>query len=61
MYFGLPYVVFVLAWERKTNPPAFLPEIVITILNGLVIELYQMERKEFILFTFCRGGCDCLS
>lgn len=26
--------------------PAFSPENLITILNGLVIELYQMERKE---------------
>lgn len=52
MYFGLSHVVFVLAWERKTNPPAFLPEIVITILNGLVIGLYQMEKKELFFLLF---------
>lgn len=47
-YFGLSHVIFILALERKANRPAFSPEI-ISILNGLVIELYQMERKELFL------------
>jgi len=52
MCFGLSHIVFVLAWERKTNPPAFSPEIIITILNVLLIELYQMERKKLFFLLF---------
>lgn len=47
----LSHVVYVLAWEVKTKPPAFSAELIITVLNGLVIELYQRERKEYILST----------
>lgn len=47
----LSHVVYVLAWEVKTKPLAFSAELIITVLNGLVIELYQRERKEYILST----------